>query len=314
MHPSFHNSLALRLDHSTCRFESIPLQDLAWSVTDVGTLFGAILVERFRTYGSKLLDLDDHVRRLNLGACHFAIEASSLASELAANAIRLLDLNRDLVHRCGDVSVVVLLSPGEQLQDNALNKRPTCMMHLSPLPFAKLSHWYKNGTALSIGSYQTVPSSCWPNQIKSRSRLPYFLSDVTSSAKQADSLAVLTTTRGTISDTSVANLLLVDGKGVFVSPQKEDILTGCTLQAVERLLKNNNIQVHFRDIEPEELSRASEIILTGSSGGVWFASSINGTRIGSNNGQPSLRMLTKLWKEHVGIDFVEQAVAKSAVG
>ena len=310
MHPSFHNSFALRLDHSTCQFESVQLQDLAWSVTDSGTLYGAILVERFRTYGFKLLELNDYVTRLSLGAQYFSVDASILTSELTAIANRLLDLNRDLVHQCSDVGIVVLLSPGEHLLDNALGKRPTCMMHLSPLPFAKLNQWYKNGTDLSIGTFQAVPSACWPNQIKSRSRLPYFLSDATSTAKQADSLSVLTTTRGTISDTSVANLLLVDRKGEFVSPPKEDILTGCTFQAVERLLNDNNIQIHYRDIEPNELATASEVILTGSIGGVWSASSINGTRIGLNHDQPKLRMLTNLWKTHVGMDYVEQAAKR----
>ena len=313
MHPTFHSSLALRLDHSTGLFEPVPLRELVWSVMDAGPLFGAILVERFRTYGFKLLELEDHVTRLNLGASHFSIDASTITSELTANAKRLLDLNRDLVLECGDVGVVLLLSPGEQLLDNSLGKRPTCMMHLSQLPFTKLNQWYKNGTDLWIGSYHSVPSSCWPNQIKSRSRLPYFLSDAASSAKQANSLSVLTTTRGTISDTSVSNLLLVDDKSDFVSPPKEDILIGCTLLAVERLLNSNGIQILYRDIEPKELASASEVILTGSSGGVWSASSINGTRIGLDYGQPKLRLLTDLWKSHVGMDYIEQT-AKRAVG
>lgn len=314
MHTSFHDSIALRLDHSTRQFETVPLRDLSWSIADAGTLHGAILVERFRTYGCRLLDLADHKVRLSHGASQFAIDDSSIAFDLEENANRLLESNRDLVHRCDDVSVVVLLSPGVQLQNNILGSRPTCMMHLSPLPFTKLARWYTQGTHLSIGSYRAVPGSCWPNQMKSRSRLPYFLSDAEATATQSDSLAVLTTTRGSISDTSAANLLLVDGKGEFVSPPKEDILVGCTLQSIERLLNTNRVRIHYRDIEPKELLRASEIILTGSSGGIWPARSIDGTRIGSGSGRPKLRMLTELWKEHVGMDFVSQATTKQSIG
>ena len=314
MHSSFHDSIALRLDHSTRQFETVPLQDLSWSIADAGTLYGAILVERFRTYGCALLDIADHKARLLHGASQFAIDASSIAFDLVENSNRLLESNRELVQRCGDVSVVVLLSPGEQLQKNAFGSRPTCMMHLSPLPFAKLARWYTQGTDLSIGSYQAVPGCCWPNQIKSRSRLPYFLSDARAIATQSDSLALLTTTRGSISDTSVANLLLVDGKGEFVSPPKDDILVGCTLQSIERLLNTNSVRIHYRDIQTEEISRASEIILTGSSGGIWFAKSIDGKRIGSGGGRPKLRMLTELWKEHVGMDFVVQATTQQSSG
>jgi len=314
MHTSFHDSIALRLDLSALQFETVQLQNLSWSIADAGTLYGAILVERFRTYGCQLLDIADHKVRLLHGASQFAIDNSSVAFELEENVNRLLESNRDLVHRCGDVSVVVLLSPGEQLHNTVLGSRPTCLMHLSPLPFAKLARWYTQGTDLSMGAFQAVPGPCWPNQIKSRSRLPYFLSDARATATQSDSLAVLTTTRGSISDTSAANLLLVDGKGEFVSPPKEDILVGCTLQSIERLLNSKSVRIHFRDIEPDELSRASEIILTGSSGGIWPVRSIDGKRIGSGGGRPKLRMLTELWKEHVGMDFVAQAMTQQSMG
>lgn len=314
MHTSFNDSIALRLDHSTRQLETVQLQDLTWSIADAGTLYGAILVERFRTYGCRLLDIADHKTRLLYGASQFAIDASSIAFELEENSNRLLESNRELVHRSGDVSVVVLLSPGVPCQNNALGSRPTCMMHLSPLPFAKLARWYTQGTELSIGAYQAVPGGCWPKQIKSRSRLPYFLSDASGTVTQSNSLAVLTTTGGAISDTSVANLLLIDSKGEFVSPPKEDILAGCTLQSVERLLNAISVRIQYREIESEELSRASEIILTGSSGGIWPARSIDGARIGSGSSRPKLRMLTELWREHVGMDFVAQATTKQSSG
>ncbi len=314
MHTSFHNSIALRWDHSARQFETVRLQDLSWSIADAGTLYGAILVERIRTYSCKLLDIDDHKSRLLRGASQFAIDAAAIACDLEENFNRLLESNRELVQHCGDVSVLVLLSPGVPLQNTILGSHPTCMMHLSPLPFAKLARWYTQGTDLSIGSYQAVPDSCWPNQIKSRSRIPYFLSDARAIAAQSDSLALLTTTRGSISDTSVANLLLVDGESELVSPPKDDILVGCTLQSIERLLNTNNVRIHYRDIATEEVSQASEIILTGSTGGIWFARSIDGTRIGSESCRPKLRMLTELWKEHVGMDFVVQATAKQFSG
>ena len=307
MHPSFHDSIAFRLSHSTNQFETVRRRELSWSISDAGTLYGAILVERFRTYGSKLLDLSDHQARLLLGANELGIDVSLIPTNIEKIAQQLLDLNEDLIQRCSDVGLVFLLSPGEQSPNKELGKRPTCMLHLNQLPFAKLEKWYKHGIDLSIGTHHAVPSVCWPNQIKSRSRLPYFLSDALAAEKQVDSLAILTTMRGVISDTSVANILIVDNKGEFSSPRKEDILVGCTLKAVERILNNRNIPIHFRDIDPKELACASEVLLTGSTGGIWFARSVDGIAIGTNEDRPKLRLLTELWKEHVGIDFVSQA-------
>jgi len=306
MHPSFHDSISLRWEHSTPRFEPVPLKDLSWSIADAGTLHGAILVERFRTYAGKLLDLSDHKIRLNDGASQLSIDMSSIAVEWEPQCKRLIELNHDLVQGHGDVSIVLLLSPGEPFPGHSLGTRPTCMMHLSQLPFAKLDKWYSQGTDLWIGSQHAVPSTCWSSQIKSRSRLPYFLSDAKAVAERPDALAVLTTTRGSISDTSVANLLMVDSKGEIASPPREDILVGCTLLALERLLLKNDVRIQYRDIEANELASASEIILTGSSGGVWFAGFLDGVRIGTTD-RLMTRMLTELWKKHVGVDFVAQA-------
>lgn len=309
MHPSFHDSISLRWEHSTRRFEPVPLKDLSWSIADAGTLQGAILVERFRTYAGKLLDLSDHEIRLNHGANQLSIVMSSIAVDWVPQCKRLIELNHDLVQRNGDVSIVLLLSPGEQFPGHLLGKHPTCMMHLSQLPFAKLDKWYNLGTDLTIGSQHAVPSTCWSNQIKSRSRLPYFLSDAKAAAEQPDALAVLTTTRGTISDTSVANLLMVDCKGGIVSPPRKDILVGCTLLALERLLLKTNSRIQYRDIETKELASATEIILSGSNGGVWFAGSLDGVRIGTKD-RLMTRMLTELWEKHVGLDFVAQAAQR----
>lgn len=306
MRSSFHESVGLRFDGATSKFEPVPIQELSWSITDLGTLYGTILVERFRTYGTKLLNLSDNQSRLAFGASQLGIDMSTIL-DIKKIAQQLLDLNSELVSNSGDVSLVFLLAPGEQSSNKALGHHPTCMMHLSPLPFMKLNHWYTHGTDLRLSSHCSVPESCWPTQMKSRSRLHYYLADAKAASVQSDSLAVLTTPRGTISDTSVANLLMVDSSGTIVSPAKSDILVGCTLQAVERILKSQNTSIQFRDIEFDELSRASEIILTGSSGGVWFASSVDGMSIGKNGFRPKLRMLTDLWKAHVGVDYIAQA-------
>ena len=218
MRASFRESLALRLDADSQRFECLPSKSLSWSINDIGTMFGAILVERFRTYGGRLLDLDDRSDRLFNSARFLAIESQFIASQFKVNCQRLLDVNRELVDLAGDVSIVVLLSPGEMVENTSKSGfSPSCMFHLSPLPFAKLASWYQHGTPLTMGRYSSVPTQCWPTQIKSRSRLPYLLSASNAPESQPESLAVLKTIRGTIADTSVANLLVVNQDNTIAS-------------------------------------------------------------------------------------------------
>ena len=312
MHPSFHNSIALRWDHTTQSFKSILRKELSWSVSDAATFYGALLVERFRTYGGNHLDLSDHKERLLLGASQFAIDVPAVISDLDAHAAHLLELNKSLVQQIGDLGIVFLLSPGETSDcTTALGTRPTCMMHLIELPYRKLARWYTHGIDLSLSSNRVVPSDCWSNQLKSRSRLPYFLSDAVATKNNADSLAVLTTTRGTVSDTSVANLIIIDSSGKFISPKKEDILVGCTLRVVERLLQKCDIAIQYHDVQPSDLALASEVLLTGSTGGVWFANTFDGHRIGTGTQKMQFQKVSQLWREHVGMDYVAQALASA---
>ena len=312
MQPSFHNSIALNWNNQTRCFDSRPLKDLSWALSDAATLYGALLVERFRSYDGKYLDLSDHKERLLFGASQFSIDVPAAIADMHANASRLLELNKNVVQQMGDVGIVMLLSPGETADvTTALGTNPTCIMHLVELPYSKLAKWYIDGTDLHLGQNHVVPSSCWSNEIKSRSRLPYFLADAVTTRNQLDSLAVLTTTRGFVSDTSVANLLMVDMRGSFISPKKEDILVGCTLRAIERLLQKCDIAIQFRDIEPGEIANAGEVLLTGSTGGAWFANSFGGKRIGAGKERTQFLKLAQLWREHVGMDYVAQSIARA---
>ena len=304
---SFHDSIALRFDHASQRFEPVPLPQLSWSLNDIGTTSGAILVERFRTYGSKFFELSDYRSRLEFGATQLGICLPTEVADLTKNAIRLLGINASCLEKNRDVSVVVLVSPGVPSLEYPLGSRPTCMMHLSELPFAKLHDWYQNGTELFLAPHRVVPTQCWPSQMKTRSRLPYLLSDTAVSSVNPKSLAILMTTNGTIADTSVANLLMIDQSSKIISPPKEDILVGCTLLAIEKLLSRIGVEITYRDIDPAELNQASEVVLTGSSGGIWFAGSIDGQRIGRDSNRPRYYQLKELWKDYVGIDFVAQA-------
>jgi branched-subunit amino acid aminotransferase/4-amino-4-deoxychorismate lyase len=308
MPASFRDSLALQLNPHSRAFDSVPFASLSWSIHDVGTLYGAILVERFRTYGGRLVGLSQRTDRLFYAAKLLHINTEWIESQFEANCLRLLAINRGLIEQEEDASIVVLLSPGESDETGRPSlSGPTCMFHLSPLPFSKLADWYRNGTPLVWGEFSTVPSSCWPTEIKSRSRMPYLLSSMNVSPQPCRSLAVLKTSRGTIADTSVANVLTVSATGEVASPPKADILVGCTLTKSVQLLAELGIEVVFRDLNESDFLDAREVILSGSSGGIWHACSINGVKIGGGSKGDIAIQLSKLWKEYVGLDFEQQA-------
>ena len=307
MDVSFRKSAALRWDGASNSFSVVSMDQLAWSVSDAGTMFGAILVERLRTYAGKLVDIEDHSDRLFSAAIQLGIDIAVWKDRFANVCGQLIEHNHDLVRRLGDVSVVVLVSPGELDDARGFGKHPTCMAHISPLPFKRLAKWYQFGTQLLSSAYTTVPSSCWPTQMKSRSRVPYLLSELNLKDEQGTSLALLKTTCGTIADTSIANVVVVMQDDTIVSPSSDKVLIGCTLKSITRLANTCGMSFEYRDIHDQDLAEAKEVILTGTNGGVWFARSVDDQLIGSGLAGPICSKLTYLWKEHVGIDFVEQA-------
>lgn len=279
-----------------------PLNQLTWSVTDVGTTHGAILVERLRTLGGRLFALEAHLDRLAEGAAKIGIAWSSKETQRLAEVCReLLDRNIDLVQTAGDVGLVLVISPGDPGIERRNALQPTVMAHLSPIPFGQLADWYRSGTALHLSSVRNVPKECWSPSIKTRSRLQYFLAD----QERTGSVAVLLSTRCTVTETSISNLLVLGQDDVLRSPPLEDILWGVSLHTVLKLAETIGLPVEFCDLDPESLRTASEVLMTGSTGCLWSAVSIDGKPIGDGKPGRICRRLQSAWEELVGYRFTQ---------
>ena len=285
--PAFRNSQALRWNSSLRLWEPIALVECGWSLHDAGALYGAMVVERFRTLGGRLFDLQDRWERFSLGLQVLDVDFELSQSNFEGAFLRLLELNQDLVADAGDVSLVAVASPGE-LEGDASG--PTIVLHVSPLSWTRLASWYRFGTPLFLSSYSAVPDTCWPTQVKTRSRLPYYLSDLELAKKQrmsqenvsAEALPLLKTTHGTIADTALANMVIVDKHGVVRSPAIESALEGCSLKLATRLLRQIKIDLLRSDVTLLDLHEAREVWLTGSSGCIWRASSLDGQELGTD--------------------------------
>jgi branched-chain amino acid aminotransferase len=282
--------------------EWMPLNELTWSVTDIGTTHGAILVERFRTLGGKPFALTEHIERLSDGIGKLGMEWSALQSSMIEETCReLLARNAELVESVGDVGVVVVISPGDPGIDRRMDFEPTLMAHLNPIPFKQLAGWYQEGVALHISEVRNVPKECWSPSIKTRSRLQYWLAD----RHSKPSIAVLLSTRGTVTETSISNLLIVGNDGVLRSPPLSDILWGVSLKTVDRLANSISLEVKYGDILPKMLQTASEVLMTGSTGCLWSAVSVDGVPVGDGRPGPIGRRLQNAWEELVDHRFTE---------
>jgi branched-subunit amino acid aminotransferase/4-amino-4-deoxychorismate lyase len=311
--PAFRNSQALRWNSALRLWEPIALDECGWSLHDAGALYGAMVVERFRTLGGRLFDIQDRWERFSLGLQVLEVDFELSQSNFEEAFLRLLELNHDLVAVAGDVSLVAVASPGELEGDTS---GPTIVFHISPVLWTRLASWYRFGTPLFLSSYSAVPDSCWPTQMKTRSRLPYYLSELELAKKQrlsldrslVEPLPLLKTIHGTIADTSLANIVIVDKHGVVRSPTLESVLEGCSLKLATRLLRQIKIDLIRSDVTLLDLHQAREVWLTGSSGCIWRASSLDGRELGTDKAFTLFGKLKAEWMRHVGHDFEQQAI------
>jgi len=301
--PAFLDSTALRWDPEPARFEPGPLRDQTWSALDLGAVHGAFLVERIRTMGGNLPDITLHLSRLQRGFEILRIDGAKLLPAIEQELNRLVLCNATFIAEQRDVSLVVVVSPGDTL----LHGSPNCLMHCSPLPWLRLKHWYVHGTALRRSHWESGAGTCWPGAIKSRSRMNYYLADLEAAQHGEFDLAVLKNPAGCLADTSVANVLLITDPTTAVSPLPTDIVVGTSLQRVEQLLHTIDMRLVYRDIQFHELADAQEVWLTGNSGCVWSAASIDGTPIGLGPSSLRCRELQQAWIEHAGFDWLSQA-------
>jgi branched-subunit amino acid aminotransferase/4-amino-4-deoxychorismate lyase len=264
-----------------------------------------MLVERVRTFGGRLPPLELHWDRLSRGVAALRIRLPFEIPFLEMELKRLLALNADWLHDQQDLSLVVAISPGNTAWGLG---GFACMIHCMPLPWNRLRTWYVRGCELVSSRIAAGAGECWPGDIKTRSRLNYFLADRDAKDLGEFPLALLSTSHGTVADTSVANLLLITRDGVWVSPKREEILAGTSLQIVEEILADEGIAIDFRSVAWDELAQAREVLLVGNSGCAWHASSIDEHRIGTGLPGAGCRLLQQRWIERAGWDWLSQAL------
>ncbi len=285
-------SVALQSRPDDGEFESVPYRSLAWPIDDIGVTHGAILVERLRTMGGRIVYVDEKRSRLARAAEYLGIRLAFDERSFGPLCTRLLEDNRSIVEQLPDVGIVILVSPG------------ICMLHLAPIDFAKLARWYRGGAALVVSEQTPIPSSCWPHWLKTRNRLHYWMADRAAAHRRSDALGLLRSSRGTMADTSIANILVVDAEGTIASPKRQDMFPGSSLTIAEQLLKGLGYTFEYRDIPENELRDASEVMMTGSTGCVWPVGWIDGVEFLVG---PIYRALVSAWIDRIEFNFVEQA-------
>jgi branched-subunit amino acid aminotransferase/4-amino-4-deoxychorismate lyase len=271
----------------------LPHSDLTIHVEDVGFRQGVIAVERLRNYHLAPFARDQHLDRWHLTTSALAIDGLPARSQIMCWLDELLARNDTWVRARGDVGITIVATPGRHVG------RATFAMHLNPLDHQLIDRRRRFGQPLVVTGVVQPDSSSWPRGIKTRARIHYYLADRESHRDDPHAVGVLLDQDGTVTETSIANLAVVQSNTV-ISPPADRVLGGITQQIIEQLAAEASVTWEKQPIHPEQLQRADEILLMGTDGGIWFANSVNRQPVASGQPGPVYSRLRCAFDELVG--------------
>lgn len=283
----------------------LPQGEACLPLHDAGFVWGATVTDLCRTFRQRLFRLADHLRRFQQ-SCRLARVPQLLADEeLTALAERLLAHNSPLSPG-QELALVLFATPGgigyyAGLPGGPGQGAPTLGMHTFPLPLERYARLFRDGATLVVPS---VPASAIDPRIKQRSRLHWWLAEQQAHDADPAASALLLDAGGRVTETAAANLLIVR-HGRVVSPRREYILNGISLQVVEELCRARAIPFTEADLTLSDCQSADEAMLANTVFCLAPVRRVEGAELPCPG--PVFERLLRAWSDTVGVDIRQQA-------
>ena len=286
----------------------IPASSAGIPITDAGFVLGVTIAEQLRTFSGHIFRLEDHLDRLDHALRVIGVDPGLNRRQWIAIAQELVERNSQFLTPGDDWGLSIFVTPGiYHSYGSSEDTRPTVCLHTYPLSFHLWAEKYRTGQALVTTPIEQVPPLCWPPEIKCRSRMHYYLADKLALKKDPGARAVLLDREGYILETSTANVLIYRNGEGLISPSKDKILHGISRAVVYEIAGRLGISCHERNLTPDDLVSADEIILTSTPMCLLPVTRFNGQPIGGGRpGEISQKLLAD-WSKIAGLDIVGQA-------
>jgi branched-subunit amino acid aminotransferase/4-amino-4-deoxychorismate lyase len=275
----------------------VPAGQLSIPIHDAGFVWGATVADRVRTFNGRLFRLEEHIRRFRKSCASARVPLIEADVQLAGVSERLIENNR---HN-GDLSVVWIATPGPLANFAAVESnepgRPTLIAYSLPIDPTRSVRLLDSGVALvSIPAGNAIDP-----RIKHRSRLAWWIAGEKAHDRdrEAHPLFLDPQTRYVL-ETPTSNLLaVIDGQ--VISPPVGSVLEGVSLGVAKELCERLGVRFWRDNLEREDLSDASEILLTNTMDCAIGVSHLDGEPVAFPG--PVLGSLLEAWSELVGVDL-----------
>jgi branched-chain amino acid aminotransferase len=285
-----------------------PASQAGLPLIDAGFVLGATVAEQLRTFGGRLFRLPDHLVRLEHSLALVGIESGLSRAEWQALAEEAVARNYRLLEPGDDLGLSLFVTPGAHPAHSPNRPpQPLAGLHTHSLPFTLWAEKYRTGQALTTTPIEQVPATCWPAELKCRSRMHYYLADQYAARQEPGARAVLLDREGFLVETSTANVVIYRAGEGLLSPPQTKILHGISLAEVFAIARELGIVCSERDLTPADAAAAEEVLLTSTPFCLLPVTRFNGRPIAEGQPGPVYLRLLEEWCRRTGIDLVRQA-------
>lgn len=283
----------------------IPESQVAIGIHDAGFTLGVTVTERLRTFEGRLFRRAEHLARLRSSLEIIGLAADEITAEIGDAVDEYIDRHREQRQPGDDWAVVAFVTPGE-------GDKPTTCVHGLPLPFGQWADQFEVGTRLYTSDHRQVPPSCWPAELKCRSRMHYFLADQQARRRDPQARGLLLDQEGFVGEGSTANIAIVDARGNIATPLYSKVLPGVSMAVIEELSPRIGVGFAQRDLALAEVYEASEVWLTSTSICALPVVAVDDRPIANGRPGPLHGRLLAAWGDMVGVDIIGQAKRMAA--
>jgi branched-subunit amino acid aminotransferase/4-amino-4-deoxychorismate lyase len=168
-------------------------------------------------------------------------------------------------------------------------------------------HQFTKGVDVCLTNVRQMPASCWPPELKCRSRMHYYLADREAARRHPGSRALLLDQQGFLGEASTANVVCYFKNRGLVTPQRESVLPGISQEFLFELADDLGVPRCEDDLTPQQLLAADEAFLTSTSVCLVPIVRAGDNAIGDGAPGPMFRRLLAEWGRRVGVDIAAQA-------
>nr|MDO8133520.1 branched-chain-amino-acid transaminase [Candidatus Njordarchaeum guaymaensis] len=287
-----------------------PKSEAKVSVYDHGLLYGDGVFEGIRVYDGVIFQGSEHVCRLYRSAKAIKLGIPISMDEMTRTLVETIRINK---LRDAYIRLIVTRGVGDMGVDPKKCTNSTIIIIAEPMEATYGKEAKEKGIRVGIVSVRRDPVDSTTHEVKSLNYMNSVLAKIEANEAGYDD-AIMLDHRGYVSETPTANVFIVLGADMLVTPPvTAGILDGITRRRTMKLARDLGYNVVERDITPFEFMNADEVFLTGTKAEIVPVVAVSGRVIGDGKvGSLTRRLLTEFAKigrspsEGISIDTYKQ--------